>query len=141
MEQTDAGRRFAEWLRELITQRGYDLTLRGEQSRFVRDSGIPTATVSRILSGQGADIRTLASLAEKLRVPLGLVLVKAGTLTEADLYAAQNPAPEKPLTTDEAADQLGIHDPQARSVFAATVDALRTTNAKRTAGKRRRAEN
>lgn len=129
---------FAAWLHDQLTRRGYDLGIRGGgQTRFAEDSGIGRATISRILSGQGAtDTRVLAVLAQTLRVPLATVLVQAGILTEAELAAVRAPDTDRPLTPDEAATELGIVEPTARAVFAATVDTLRQTQAQRS----RRAE-
>lgn len=125
-----AAQRFGDWLRDQLTRRGYDLGIRGGgQSRFAEDSGIGRATISRILNGSGAtDTRVLALLAEALHLPLGEVLVRAGILDVSELSAVQAPDPgERRITPEQAADELGIHDPQGRAVFIATTQALQRT--------------
>ncbi|MFE4205391.1 helix-turn-helix domain-containing protein [Streptomyces goshikiensis] len=111
---------FAEWLRQQLTARGYDLRPRGGgQTKFADDSGIGRATISRILGGHGAtDTRVLALLAEALGAPLSEVLVRAGILDATELDAVQNPGTTgRRITPEQAADELGIRDEQARRVF------------------------
>ncbi|MGI5450549.1 helix-turn-helix domain-containing protein [Streptomyces sp. CA-243310] len=111
---------FAEWLRQQLTARGYDLRPRGGgQTKFADDSGIGRATISRILGGHGAtDTRVLALLAEALGSPLSEVLVRAGILDATELDAVQNPGTTgRRITPEQAADELGIRDEQARRVF------------------------
>lgn len=120
---------FADWVREQITQQGYDLSgLRsGGRTRFAEDSGISPATVGRLVStGDVKDIKILTMLAKALNQPLGTVLVRAGLLDEAELRAVQAPPPtNNPLTADEAADGLGIDDALDRELFRTMVDTLR----------------
>ncbi|MFE7096984.1 XRE family transcriptional regulator [Streptomyces erythrochromogenes] len=120
---------FADWVREQITQQGYDLSgLRsGGRTRFAEDSGISPATVGRLVStGDVKDIKILTMLAEALHQPLGAVLVRAGLLDETELRAVQAPPPtNNPLTADEAADGLGIDDALDRELFRTMVETLR----------------
>ncbi|WP_282792056.1 helix-turn-helix domain-containing protein [Streptomyces sp. CC224B] len=121
---------FAAWLRDQLTRRGYDLGPRGGgQTKFAEDSGIGRATISRILSGKGStETRNLALLAEALTLPLPEVLIAAGIISAAELDRVRAPQPRQhPLTPEEAADELGIHDPQARRVFIATTETLQRT--------------
>lgn len=131
MEHTeDARARFADWLRDQLTRRGYDLGPRGGgQSRFAEESGIGRATVSRMLGGHGAtDTRVLAQLAATLRVPLGEVLVRAGIATDEELGRVAHPAPgPRRITPEQAADELGISDEQARRLFVSMVETLQRT--------------
>lgn len=118
---------FAAWLREQLVTRGYDLRPRGGgQTKFADDSGIGRATISRILGGHGAtDTRVLALLADSLRMPLSDVLVRAGILDPAELNAVQNPsATERRITPEQAANELGIKDEQARRVFLSMTETL-----------------
>ncbi|MFE6683967.1 helix-turn-helix domain-containing protein [Streptomyces sp. NPDC057729] len=120
---------FASWLTDTLTASGYDLSPKGGgRTRFAADSGISPSTVGRLLQGQGAtNITTLEQLATALRRPLPEILVRAGVLTQSDLEQVATRDPNRPpITPDEAADELGITDPQARKVFRATIDALRT---------------
>jgi transcriptional regulator with XRE-family HTH domain len=118
------------WLRDQLTRRGYDLSPRGGgQSRFAEESGIGRATVSRMLGGYGAtDTRVLAQLAAALNVTLGEVLVRAGIATDEDLgrIAQPDPGPRR-ITPEEAADELGISDEQARRLFVSMVKTLQRT--------------
>ncbi|MCA1218869.1 helix-turn-helix domain-containing protein [Streptomyces sp. 8L] len=130
MEQQSGPKAFGLWLRDQLTSRGYDLGIRGGgQTKFAEDSGIGRATVSRILGGHGAtDTRVLALLADALRLPLGEVLVQAGVLTREALGAVQNPETgTRRITPEQAADELGIEDDQARRVFVSMTHTLQRT--------------
>jgi transcriptional regulator with XRE-family HTH domain len=132
MERDDQKARdaFANWLREQLELRGYDLGVRGGgQTRFAEDSGIGRATISRILSGQGAtDTAVLAKLAEALHIKLSEVLVRAGILDKNELSAIQEPSPgSRRITPDQAADELGIVDPQSRRLFKNMTETLQRT--------------
>ncbi|MGW1405061.1 helix-turn-helix domain-containing protein [Streptomyces sp. NPDC002403] len=120
-------REFAAWLRDQLTQRGYDLSTRGGgQKAFAERSHISRSTISRMLSGEyeSTDIRALASLADALGLPLPAVLVAAGVLTAEEVAGVQAPADR--TTPDQAADALGLPaDPQTRSIFANFVKSLR----------------
>jgi transcriptional regulator with XRE-family HTH domain len=121
---------FALWLRQQLESRGFDLGIRGGgQSRFAEESGIGRATISRILSGQGAtDTAVLARLAEALHISLGEVLVRAGILNPSELTAVNNPpAGARRITPDQAADELGITDAQQRRLFLAMTQTLQRT--------------
>ncbi|MES9554817.1 MULTISPECIES: helix-turn-helix domain-containing protein [unclassified Streptomyces] len=123
----------AAWLRNQLTQRGYDLSTRGGgQKAFAERSGISRSTISRMLSGdaESTDIRVLEKLAEALGVPLPAVLVAAGVLTAEEVGGVQAPAAR--MTPDQAADALGIPaDPQTRSIFANFVNSLKPGNGAR----------
>jgi transcriptional regulator with XRE-family HTH domain len=135
MERTDpndeqARADFAQWLRQQLENRGFDLGIRGGgQTRFAEESGIGRATISRILSGQGAtDTAVLAKLAEALHIKLSEVFVRAGILDESELSAIQSPAPgSRRITPDQAADELGIVDPQSRLLFKNMTETLQRT--------------
>ncbi|MEV4036404.1 helix-turn-helix domain-containing protein [Streptomyces umbrinus] len=133
MERKDQAtpQQFAEWLRQQLTRRGYDLRPRGGgQTRFADDSGIGRATISRLLSGQAGatDTRVLALLAEALHVPLGEVLVQAGVLSPQELGAVRQPTQgSRRITPEQAADELGIQDEQARRLFVNMAETLQRT--------------
>jgi transcriptional regulator with XRE-family HTH domain len=144
-DQTDAEMRakrkaFGDWLRQQLESRGYDLGPRGGgQTRFAEDSGLGRATISRILSGQGAtDTGVLAQLAKALHIPLGEVLVRAGILNPGELSAVQTPpAPgTRRITAEQAADELGITDATQRALFVNMTHTLQRTppGENRTAG-------
>ncbi|MFD5057397.1 helix-turn-helix domain-containing protein [Streptomyces sp. NPDC058394] len=121
MEHRDSSeQRFARWFKAELIRLGYDLAPRGGgQTQFAADSGVGRATISRILGGHGAtDTKVLAQLAVALKVPLSVVLVRAGIITETELRAIQAPTPgDRRITPDEAADDLGITDDQSRRLF------------------------
>ncbi|MEU8721478.1 helix-turn-helix domain-containing protein [Streptomyces antimycoticus] len=122
---------FAKWLREQLTRRGYDLTgLRsGGKTAFAADSGISPSTVGRLLRGDNVtDTRVLGMLATALHVPLGEVLVRAGILDERELAFVRQPQPgERRITPEQAADELGIEDAQARRLFVSMAETLQRT--------------
>ncbi|MFF7295341.1 helix-turn-helix domain-containing protein [Streptomyces sp. NPDC008265] len=116
---------FAAWLRTMMERRGY--TGVGAQRRFAKDSGLSQATLSRTLRAEGApDVRTLETLSQALRVPLPELLVRAGVIQQHDLDALRHVAPE-PLTTEQAAAELGITSPEGIAAFDRTVRGLRAT--------------
>lgn len=116
---------FAAWLRNELTRRGYVLTPRGGgQKSFASDAGVSTATVSRILRGEGVtDLGVLEKIATSLGVRLGTILVEAGLLEPDELGSVQRPRGH--MSADEAADELGITDPTARQVFRGMVNTLK----------------
>ncbi|MGA5354012.1 helix-turn-helix domain-containing protein [Streptomyces thermodiastaticus] len=123
---------FADWLHDQLTRRGYDLSgLRsGGKARFAQDSGLSAATVSRLLRGDRiTDIRVLRQVADALSVPLGEVLVRAGVIDEAELAAVRDPRPgERRITPEQAADELGIEDEQARRLFVSMTRTLQRSS-------------
>lgn len=141
--QAATERAFAAWLHDQLTRRGYDLSgLRsGGKSAFAADSGISPSTVGRLLRGDNVtDTRVLGLLAKALHVPLGEVLVRAGILDERELAIVRDPQPgERRITPEQAADELGITDEQARRVFVSMTETLQRTPPPG-AGAQRRAE-
>ncbi|MCX5362916.1 helix-turn-helix transcriptional regulator [Streptomyces sp. NBC_00124] len=129
--EADSRADFGRWLRQQLESRGYDLRIRGGgQGKFAEDSGIGRATISRILSGQGAtDTRVLAQLAAALHIPLGEVLVRAGILDPSELRAVQEPpAPgERRITPEQAAEELGLTDEHRRRLFVNMTQTLQRT--------------
>ena len=128
----DASRAFADWLHDQLTRRGYDLSgLRsGGRTAFAADSGISPSTVGRMLRGDSVtDTRVLGLLAQALHLPLGEVLVRAGILDERELAAVRDPRPgERRITPEQAADELGIEDTQARRLFVSMTETLQRSS-------------
>lgn len=128
---TEARAEFGLWLRQQLESRGYDLRMRGGgQGKFAEDSGIGRATISRILSGQGAtDTKVLAQLAASLHIPLGEVLVRAGILDPSELRAVQEPPSpgERRITAEQAAEELGLTDEHRRRLFVNMTQTLQRT--------------
>ncbi|MFB8415408.1 helix-turn-helix domain-containing protein [Streptomyces albidoflavus] len=108
---------FGKWLSERLQRAGYDLRPRGGgQRRFAEVSGIGAATLSRLLAGQGvAGTRTLRQISDALNVPFADILVAAGVVSRDELTDVRNP--RGPLTAEDAADELGLNDPQSRDLF------------------------
>lgn len=127
-------RKFADWLERRFTQAGYRLSERGERTRLSRDSGIPPASLNRLLAGGGTPtIDSLEQLATFFGDPLSVVLMGAGWLTPDDINRVRTgpPAGSDPITTDVALDELGITDPSDRRLIEAVID---TVKRNRTAG-------
>lgn len=129
-------REFADWLRAQMQARGYDPAPKGGgQAQLVRETGLGRSTISRLLNGapHTPDPESLRKIADVLALPFGEVLIRAGILTVAELRAVQTapPSDRPPLTTDDAADALGITDPVARQMHAAGVQAARDLQRRR----------
>ncbi|MEU2759355.1 XRE family transcriptional regulator [Streptomyces sp. NPDC007094] len=111
---------FGAWLAQRLTALGYDLSgpRSGGKSRFAEDSGISPSTVGRLLRNEmPTDPRLLRTLAEAIREPYPVVLVRAGFITAEELAGARAPETKQPITPDQAADELGIDDPVERHLF------------------------
>ncbi|WP_326797483.1 helix-turn-helix domain-containing protein [Streptomyces sp. NBC_01808] len=127
----DRAKRFADWLRDQLTRRGYDLSgpRSGGKSAFAEHSGISASTVGRMLRGDKiTDTRVLGLLAQALGEPLSDILVRAGIITADELGAVQRPSPgDRRITPEQAADELGITDAQSRRVFVSMAETLQRT--------------
>lgn len=123
---TNASAAFARWLHDALVARDYDLGMRGGGKQgFADASGIPRPTVSRMLAGrQQTDPATLSKVAAALKVPFVEVLVEAGVVTPAEVEAIRTPSGSRRLTAEQAADELGITDQQARIIFGGLVETL-----------------
>ncbi|MET7811747.1 helix-turn-helix transcriptional regulator [Streptomyces sp. NPDC005395] len=125
---------FAEWLRQQLISREYDLRPRGGgQGKFVADSGIGAGTVSRMLSKEGhvPGIDVLEQLAAVFQMELAEVLVAAGIISRSLLPAIrQHTRPDQPITPQEAAADLGITHPHKVELFVTMTESLRDQRAK-----------
>ncbi|MGW4602698.1 helix-turn-helix domain-containing protein [Streptomyces sp. NPDC004532] len=124
-------RDFATWLHDRLTAHGYDLSgpRSGGKSRFAQDSGISPSSVGRLLRGDRiTDTDVLGRLATAVGVPLGEVLVRAGVINQSELTAVQAPetGPRR-ITPEQAAEELGITDQQARRLFVSMTETLQRT--------------
>lgn len=73
------------WLRDELTQRGYDLA-RGGQSRFARETGIHVSVLNRVLNGdRGVEIDALRRMGGALGYSLGEMLIHAGLAERGEL--------------------------------------------------------
>ncbi|GGV50973.1 hypothetical protein GCM10010293_62440 [Streptomyces griseoflavus] len=113
---------FAAWLTQQISQRGYDLNQRGEQTRFARAAGLKAATLSRLLrGGADPDIKTCGDLARALGCKTTHVLAAAGLIP-----GVEEPMPTpRPLTRRDHLVGLVGNDPAAQEAVIVLLRALR----------------
>ncbi|MFD9813738.1 helix-turn-helix domain-containing protein [Streptomyces sp. NPDC059080] len=110
----DAREEFAQWLRERLTQLGFDLSTprAGGQAQFARAAGISHPVVSRTLRGTNTPTpEVLEAMAPVLKVPLRELLVRAHILTEDEMPPA-TATPARRHTPEELAALVGIREPQ-----------------------------
>jgi transcriptional regulator with XRE-family HTH domain len=118
---------FADWLRWALTRHGYDLDERGARRKIADDTGIPPATVSRLLRETGQpDVATCYAIGRLLNIRVMPILVRAGHLPPEALDAEpQLPErPSTPTTEEEALTRLGVTDPDDRAAVRAMINAL-----------------
>ncbi|GAA1152057.1 transcriptional regulator with XRE-family HTH domain [Kitasatospora gansuensis] len=117
MDNKDSGLEpFAAWIEGLMRDRGYDIDSPrgGGKSKLAEDAGVHRAAVTRLLLRQSMpDLDTMRGLARALQVPVREVLIRSGKLTADDLpmateYSSQDEESRRRMTTDEAAEALGI---------------------------------
>lgn len=151
MEQTqpsrlsDADRRAAvraagKWLADRMRDRGYAMPPhgRGGVRRLAEHVGAAPSVISLLLRGETLNPSpdTLRNIASTLGLPFTELLVRFAVLTPEDLrhLTATPPSDRPPLTTDQAADALGITEPVARQMHAAGVEAARDLQRQRLNG-------
>lgn len=72
---------FSQWLRWALTHAGYDLDERGARRKISDASGIPPATVSRLLRDiSRPDLATCYAIGRTLGIRVMPILVRAGHL-------------------------------------------------------------
>jgi transcriptional regulator with XRE-family HTH domain len=114
-----------EWLGWALPRRGYDLEERGSRARFAEASGIPVATVSRLLRDAGSpDARTLLAVAKTLEVPVMPLLARAGLLPLEELYESDAQTPTK-ISSHEALAALGVTEEADQIAVLSMIRALR----------------
>jgi transcriptional regulator with XRE-family HTH domain len=117
-------RRLADYVRRAALAAGYDVDKPrgGGKLQLAADAGMSPSTLSRLLSGDRMpDPRSLEGLALALRVPVLDLLVEGGVVSEQSIETRPR---EHPLTPEEAADALGIHDEADRQLFTALIKRL-----------------
>ncbi|MGC0427651.1 transcriptional regulator with XRE-family HTH domain [Streptomyces sp. SAI-195] len=117
---------FGDWLRWALTHHGYDLDERGIQRKIADDTGIPPATVSRLVRGTSQpDVATCYAIGRTLRVRVMPILVRAGHLPPEALdrepHATERPSP---TTEEQALTALGLTNPDDRAAVRAMINAL-----------------
>lgn len=118
---------FGDWLRWALVRNGYDPEERGVQRRFADASGIPVATVSRLLRDKGQpDVGTCYVLGVTLGIPVMPLLVRAGHLPPEALEKEPQPTerPRTPTTEEEALTALGVIDETDRAAVKSVINAL-----------------
>ncbi|WP_327679554.1 helix-turn-helix domain-containing protein [Kitasatospora sp. NBC_00458] len=112
---------FGDLVRSGAIRAGYDLAPRGGgRTALANDTGMPLATVSRMLSGQTIpDPRFMVPLADAIDVDVLDLFIAAGLLPR-----GTGPGRPRPFTATDAAHSLGITEPGKVSVFSAMVQAL-----------------
>ncbi|MGW2497335.1 helix-turn-helix domain-containing protein [Streptomyces pseudogriseolus] len=118
---------FGDWLRWALTRRGYDLDERGARRKIAEASGIPPATVSRLLRDiSQPDVATCYAIGQTLGIRVMPILVRAGHLPP-EALEAEPQAPERPstpTTEEEALTALGVTDERDRAAVRAMISAL-----------------
>jgi transcriptional regulator with XRE-family HTH domain len=125
--EPDLNAPFIDWLRWALTRHGYDLDERGIRRKIADDSGIPAATVSRLLRDTGQpDVATCYALGQTLGIRVLPILVRAGHLPpgvlETEPQRTERPTP--PTTEEQALTALGLTDPDDRAAVRAMINAL-----------------
>jgi hypothetical protein len=121
--------RFAAIVVPAIRRAGY--TGHGSNARLARDTGLPEATVSRMLSGRTIpDPGSFQVLGQAIDMTVMELFVAAGYISP-DVLTENRPSHVRshPVTVDDAAEGLGIRDPVGREMFAAMVERLRRQGA------------
>ncbi|WP_121891682.1 helix-turn-helix domain-containing protein [Streptomyces shenzhenensis] len=118
---------FADWLRWALIRHGYDPEERGVQRRFADASGLPVATVSRLLrNASQPDVSTCYALGVTFGVPVLPLLVRAGHLPAQVLDKEPSPTERPaPATQQQALAALGITDPADQAAVLSMINALK----------------
>lgn len=105
------------WLRQELTQRGYDLQY-GGQSQFARDAGIHVSIVNRVINkDQGVEIDVLRRMGKPLGYSLGEMLVFSGQAERSELPVRTPEELEEALAA-ESDPNNPYTDPQERQIWA-----------------------
>ncbi|MFF2014038.1 helix-turn-helix domain-containing protein [Streptomyces sp. NPDC058195] len=111
-----------EWLRWALPRHGYDPAARGVNARLAEATGVPAATISRLLRDTGQpDMRTLLAVAQTLGEPVLPMLVRARLLPAAELPTR---SPQRTVTTAEALEALGATDAADQNAVLSLLRAL-----------------
>jgi transcriptional regulator with XRE-family HTH domain len=107
----------------------------GAQTRLSAETGMNPGTVSRLVRGKTIpDVESLPPLAKVIGVSALDLLVAAGYLPDEFLQSHQplsetdpSQVGSRPITPEEAADELGITDEVGRAIFLGMVDRLKNS--------------
>ncbi|MFF9284831.1 hypothetical protein [Streptomyces griseosporeus] len=124
---------FGDWLRWALARHGYDPDERGVQRRFADASGLPVATVSRLLRNVSQpDVGTSYTLGVTFGVPVLPILVRAGHLPAEVLRTEPHPIERpSPTTEEQALTVLGVTDEEDRAAIRAMITALTSKKTRR----------
>lgn len=121
--------RFAAWLADAMRTAGLEIDRQrgGGRMTLATAVGVSPSTVARWLDAKSTPSpEYYEPLAEALKVPVGDMLVETGILSADSLSQLQRSGVRsQPITVAQAADDLGIHDPDARAEFARQVERLK----------------
>ncbi|MFD4740554.1 helix-turn-helix domain-containing protein [Streptomyces virginiae] len=108
----------------------YDLDSHGGKAALARAAGLSESTMGRVLRGESMpDPRFFEPLAAAVDLDVRDLLVEAEIVSPESLQPLHQTGAtgvgSHSITLDEAANALGIFDPVAREMLAATVERLR----------------
>lgn len=122
-------RSFARYIADAARAAGYDIDSPrgGGKTNLARDAGLSLSTISRLLTAERMpDATAFEPLAKALRVPLRELLIRSGIVSEESLtHVSGNALRSRPITPREAAEDLGIRDPEDVALFESMVKRLR----------------
>jgi transcriptional regulator with XRE-family HTH domain len=124
--------RFAAVVVPAIRRAGY--SGHGSNARLSRATGIPEATVSRMLNGKMIpDPGSFQALGQAIDMTVPELFAAASYISpDALSEISRSHVRSQPVTVEDAADALDIRDPVGREMFAAMVERLRRQEADRT---------
>lgn len=119
---------FAGWLADTMRAAGLEIDRQrgGGRMTLATAVGVSPSTVARWLDAKSLPSpEYYESLADALGVPAGEMLVKTGILSAESLQHTQRSGVRsQPITAEQLADELCIHDPADRAEFIRELQAL-----------------
>lgn len=117
---------FAAWLADAMRAKGMEIDKQrgGGRMALATTVGVSPSTVARWLDGKSVPSpEYFEPIADALDVSAGTMLVETGILSAESLMKMQRSGVRsQPITAAQAADDLGIHDPDARAEFIRAVE-------------------
>jgi transcriptional regulator with XRE-family HTH domain len=117
---------FSAWLADAMRAAGMDIDRQrgGGRTALATKLGVSPSSVARWLDGKATPSPEFYEpLAAAVGVPVTDMLVETGILSaESLLHLHRSGVRSQPITAAQAADQLGIHDPNERASFIQDVE-------------------